>query len=127
MLCPQIGVSYNLNNVSIYVVDLKKVVPFGGPPSPNEVAFRHGASLRKSFNREKSLGSRQIKVHENQESDEKSSTETEDDAVSLADIKDLGNYHAIFQPRGRECESSGSTFSCFFLGVLFFSRPEGKS
>jgi len=97
-----IGVSYNLNNVSIYVVDLKKVVPFGGPPSPNEVAFRHGASLRKSFNREKSLGSRQIKVHENQESDEKSSTETEDDAVSLADIKDLGNYHAIFQPRGRE-------------------------
>ena len=39
------------------------------------------------------------------ESDEKSSTETEEDAVSLADIPDLNNYHDVFQPRDRERQS----------------------
>ena len=51
----QIGVSYNLTYVSVYVVDLKKVAPFatGGAATPHHepssaaTSFRHGATLRK--------------------------------------------------------------------------------
>lgn len=102
-----IGVSYNLSNVSIYVVDLKKVAPFGvchngdGGLGGLGGPFRHGQTLRKSFNKEKPMGNRQTDIKVNEESDDKSSTETEDD-ISTADIKDLNNYHTIFQPRGRE-------------------------
>ena len=118
--CWQIGVSYNLSNVSIYVVDLKKVAPFGvchnGDSGLGSLGglggpFRHGQSLRKSFNKEKPIGNRQTDIKVNEESDDKSSTETEDDAISTADIKDLNNYHTIFQPRGRECK---------FLNFLHF-------
>ena len=103
----QIGVSYNVSNVSIYVVDLKKVAPFGGATTAslsNDEPFRLGQSFRKSFNKEKPVGNRKTEIKINEESDDKSSTETEDDAISTADIKDLNNYHTIFQPRGRECE-----------------------
>lgn len=119
----QIGVSYNLSNVSIYVIDLKKVAPFGdslqsssglgvgvgiGGGGGGGSAFQHGQTFRKSFNKERPPGGvrqSQIKMnHDTQESDEKSSTETEDDGISAADIKDLNHYHNIFQPRGRECK-----------------------
>jgi hypothetical protein len=120
----QIGVSYNLSNVSIYVIDLKKVAPFGdslqtssglggggvgiGGGGGGGTAFQHGVSFRKSFNKERPPGGlrqSQIKMnHDTIESDEKSSTETEDDGIA-ADIKDLNHYHNIFQPRGRECKS----------------------
>ena len=102
--------SYNLSNVSIYVVDLKKVAPFGvshnGDVGLSSLGgpFRHGQSLRKSFNKEKPIGNRKTDIKVNEESDDKSSTETEDDAISTADIKDLNHYHTIFQPRGRECK-----------------------
>ncbi|XP_046441601.1 katanin p80 WD40 repeat-containing subunit B1-like isoform X3 [Daphnia pulex] len=116
-----IGVSYNLSNVSIYVIDLKKVAPFGdslqtssglggggvgiGGGGGGGTAFQHGVSFRKSFNKERPPGGlrqSQIKMnHDTIESDEKSSTETEDDGIA-ADIKDLNHYHNIFQPRGRE-------------------------
>lgn len=112
--------SYNLSNVSIYVIDLKKVSPFGQPASAGPVggvaygagtgglSFQHGQTFRKSFNKERPpAGARQnqIKVNnEAHESDDKSSTETEDDALSTADIKDLNHYHDIFQPRARECK-----------------------
>lgn len=104
--------SSHLNNVTIYVVDLKKVAPFGGPSSSNNSAFRHGQPLRKSFNRDKPISGNRIKMHE--ESDEKSSTETEDDGVSLADIKNLNDYHAIFQPRSRESKQyhSNNVYNC---------------
>ena len=51
-----IGASFHLTNVVLYVVDLKKVHPFGGVvddscPSP----FTHGQSIRKSFSRDKPL------------------------------------------------------------------------
>ena len=131
----QIGVSYNLSNVSIYVVDLKKLSPFGSdalsgssgiqPASGSGVptvggggvggiggsSFRHGQTFRKSFNKERPPGGMRqndIKMSlEAGESDDKSSTETDDDGlIGTADIKDLGHYHNIFQPRGRECEYS---------------------
>lgn len=115
-----IGVSYNLSNVSIYVIDLKKVAPFGdssqslsglggggvgiGGGSGGGMAFQHGQSFRKSFNKERPPGGvrqSQIKInHDTIESDEKSSTETEDDGIIAAE--ELNQYHNVFQPRGRE-------------------------
>lgn len=134
----KIGVSYNLSNVSIYVIDLKKVAPFGDSLQTSSglgvgvgiggggggTNFQHGQTFRKSFNKERPPGGvrqNQIKMnHDTQESDEKSSTETEDDAISTADIKDLNHYHNIFQPRGRECKSFHEFFSlwaaCAFSG-----------
>lgn len=129
--------SYNLSNVSVYVVDLKKLAPFGDSSSgsrtvnssnSNSVAggggvmgggpttFRHGQTFRKSFNKERPPGGlRQndlkMSLEAAQESDDKSSTETDDDGlIGTADIKDLGHYHNIFQPRGRECKALLSFF-----------------
>ena len=71
-------------------------------------SFRHGQTFRKSFNKERPAGGlrqNEIKMSlEAHESDDKSSTETDDDLISTADIKDLNHYHNIFQPRGRECK-----------------------
>jgi hypothetical protein len=40
--------------VVLYVVDLKRVQPFGGEPDdPKPSTFIHGQSVRKSFRREK--------------------------------------------------------------------------
>lgn len=80
----------------------------GGVGGGGVTNFHHGQTFRKSFNKERPPGGlrqNQIKInHDTQESDEKSSTETEDDGISTADIKDLNHYHNIFQPRGRECK-----------------------
>lgn len=56
----QIGASFHMMNVSLFVVDLKKVQPFGGPvishnDSLNSSPFRHGQSSRKSFSKETQL------------------------------------------------------------------------
>jgi hypothetical protein len=49
-----IGASFHLTNVVLYVVDLKRVQPFGGEPDdPKPSPFIHGQSIRKSFSREK--------------------------------------------------------------------------
>jgi katanin p80 WD40 repeat-containing subunit B1 len=51
-----IGASFHITNVLLYVVDLKRVQPFGGEPddiSPSP--FIHGQSVRKSFSRDKPL------------------------------------------------------------------------
>ena len=138
----QIGVSYNLSNVSIYVIDLKKVAPFGDSLQSSSglggggvgigvggggggTAFQHGVSFRKSFNKERPPGGlrqSQIKMnHDTIESDEKSSTETEDDGIA-ADIKDLNHYHNIFQPRGRECKSRMDFLVSKLLGYVCVHR-----
>jgi katanin p80 WD40 repeat-containing subunit B1 len=51
-----IGASFHLTNVVLYVVDLKRVQPFGGEPDgPKPSPFTRGQSIRKSFSREKPL------------------------------------------------------------------------
>jgi len=54
----QIGASFHLTNVALFVVDLSKVQPFGGPVMNDPLPlspFRHGQSTRKSFNKETQL------------------------------------------------------------------------
>ena len=55
----QIGAAFHSSNVSIYMVDLKKVQPFGRPqiqpeePTLAPPVFRHNQHVRKSFIKEK--------------------------------------------------------------------------
>ena len=110
-----IGAAFNQSHVTLYVVDLKRVLPFSGlnipekeqksAESPN-VTFRPGQSVRRSFVKEKpEAGKRsapaQMKISE--ETSDKSGTEGEDsDAVSHAEIPDISNYENVFQPRKRQ-------------------------
>jgi katanin p80 WD40 repeat-containing subunit B1 len=49
-----IGASFHMANVVLYVVDLKRVQPFGGEPDDISLSpFVHGQSVRKSFSRDK--------------------------------------------------------------------------
>lgn len=126
-----IAASHQMSNVSIYVVDLKRVQPMGSnlrsnPPmtngsrnnsTPGSLAttayklsngvIQQPSHVRRSFVKEKPglTGTRpdsQIKTSEEPNSD-KSGTDPEDsDAISPADINDYRSYENIFRPRQRE-------------------------
>lgn len=123
--------------MSIYVIDLKKVAPFGDSSQScsglggggiggggGGMAFQHGQSFRKSFNKERPPGGvrqSQIKInHDTIESDEKSSTETEDDGIIV--VEELNHYHNVFQPRGRECKSR-KNYCTMFLRYAYVLLP----
>uniref|UniRef100_T1ISW5 Katanin p80 WD40 repeat-containing subunit B1 n=1 Tax=Strigamia maritima TaxID=126957 RepID=T1ISW5_STRMM len=104
-----IGASFLQSNVSIYIVDLKRVQPFGGMPT-TPLAFQHGTHVRKSFIRQKPAADQESKTTDSvpaKMEDMESVTpdiDPGDDANSLADIKEMDDYKAIFQPRRRECK-----------------------
>ncbi|XP_046400090.1 katanin p80 WD40 repeat-containing subunit B1 isoform X2 [Ischnura elegans] len=61
--------------------------------------FSHGQSVRKSFNKERPPpGSKHRLLVKTIEESDKSGTDPEDEMQSVADIKDVGDYRAIFQP-----------------------------
>ena len=58
MFAFQIGVSHQMSNVSIYVVDLRRVNPMGSPVRAKpgvslSTGFKTGQHVRRSFVREK--------------------------------------------------------------------------
>lgn len=100
----QIGASFHLTNVQIYVVDLKKVQPFGpslqldNSPTPGS-PFSHNQNVRKSFSKAErpiSLKNRTLDVKTIEEST--SGTDPEEDAT--ADITNMKDYNEIFKGRG---------------------------
>lgn len=96
----QVGASFHLTNVSIHIVDLKKVQPFGGPtPASPASPFTHGNSLRKSFSKEKPLGLRpRATLDVNTIEESASGTDPEEDCT--VEKKD---YSEVFKPiRARE-------------------------
>ncbi|XP_026271697.1 katanin p80 WD40 repeat-containing subunit B1 isoform X2 [Frankliniella occidentalis] len=107
-----IGASFHMMNVALFVVDLKKVQPFGGPvinpnDSINSSPFRHGQSARKSFSKETQLNLSKppMSVRTIEEND-RSETDPEDETVShILDVKD---YEAIFLPNRSSSHSSPS-------------------
>ncbi|XP_057657568.1 katanin p80 WD40 repeat-containing subunit B1 isoform X1 [Diorhabda carinulata] len=96
-----IGASFHLTNVQVYVVDLKKCKPFSissvldtqtGPFMPNQ-------SIRKSFSkaeRPPSLKSRILDV----KTIEESTSGTDPEEESTADITNVKDYNEIFRGRG---------------------------
>lgn len=95
--------AFNLTNVAVYVVDLKRVQPFGGMPnnsSPpqyiNKSPFRTGSHARRSFSKDK-RDSTEFQVMHMKPLDDADSFPLETEPGD-ADIKDLGDYNKIFHP-----------------------------
>ncbi|CAG2161528.1 unnamed protein product [Oppiella nova] len=78
---------FSLTNVSVYVVDLKKVQPFGNPIPSKQIYSRDTPSRSLESNR----------------SDEAETGTSDGDESSLAEIMNIGDYKEIFQSR-RECK-----------------------
>uniref|UniRef100_A0A8C8M0J7 Katanin p80 WD40 repeat-containing subunit B1 n=1 Tax=Oncorhynchus tshawytscha TaxID=74940 RepID=A0A8C8M0J7_ONCTS len=110
-----IGVSYNLTNVSSYVVDLTRVKKSGSviqgviqddqpltEPSPK------GSTLRRNYDRPLTTCSTQ-RVKQSSESDRRSpegerrSPSSEDEKESSAEIRNPEDYKEIFQPKSAIC------------------------
>ncbi|VEN62010.1 unnamed protein product, partial [Callosobruchus maculatus] len=106
----QIGASFHLTNVQVYVVDLKKCRPFG-PGSPGGMAppalvdtcvnspFSSNQSVRKSFSkaeRPTSLRERRPDVR----TIEESTSGTDPEEENQANITNLKDYNEIFRGRG---------------------------
>ncbi|CAG9767471.1 unnamed protein product [Ceutorhynchus assimilis] len=101
-----VGASFYLTNVQVYVVDLKKCLPMGYsseadpaltaiPPSP----FLQHPSLRKSFSKAErpvSLKGRILDV----KTIEESTSGTDPEEESVADITNMKDYHEIFRGKG---------------------------
>uniref|UniRef100_A0A8C8GDT2 Katanin p80 WD40 repeat-containing subunit B1 n=1 Tax=Oncorhynchus tshawytscha TaxID=74940 RepID=A0A8C8GDT2_ONCTS len=123
-----IGVSYNLTNVSSYVVDLTRVKKSGSviqgviqddqpltEPSPK------GSTLRRNYDRPLTTCSTQ-RVKQSSESDRRSpegerrSPSSEDEKESSAEIRNPEDYKEIFQPKSAICRLIVHlTFNCYLI------------
>lgn len=104
-----IGASYHGSHVQLWVVDLKRVQPFGGVSVPEKdtgkVTVREHP-VRRSFVKEKTEPGMKA-VHQQmriEECSDKSGTDGDesDAAASAAEITNLNHYENIFRPRQRE-------------------------
>ncbi|PNF32849.1 Katanin p80 WD40 repeat-containing subunit B1 [Cryptotermes secundus] len=95
-----IGASFQLTNVSLYAVDLKRVQPFGEEPyCPSSSPFVHGQRIRKSFNQDKPVNVSKAALNiKTTEEYERSGTDPEDESQSMADIQNMKVYEVVFQP-----------------------------
>lgn len=104
-----IGASHYTSHVQLWVVDLKKVQPFGGVPVPEKdtgkVTIRDNPT-RRSFVKEKiEPGGKRPQTHMKiEECSDKSGTDGDDSdaTASTAEITNLNGYESIFRPRQRE-------------------------
>ncbi|KAI4464785.1 katanin p80 subunit [Holotrichia oblita] len=94
-----VGASFHLTNVMIYVVDLKKVHPLGRTTSEIPSPFTTNQSIRKSFSKaEKPVGLRN-KTSIDVKTIEESTSGTDPEEESFADITNLTDYNEIFRGR----------------------------
>lgn len=116
----QIGASFHLTNVQVYVVDLKECKPFGNninstsnSPFTTSNPFSTNTSLRKSFSkadRPPSLKTKTLDV----KTIEESTSGTDPEEESMADITNVTDYQEIF--KGRGCKST----KYFFHDIFFY-------
>ncbi|KAK4878976.1 hypothetical protein RN001_007122 [Aquatica leii] len=93
-----VGASFHLTTVSVYMVDLKKVQPFGGPLDECPTPFSHNQSIRKSFSKAerpivRTKASIEVKTIE------ESTSGTDPEEESSANITNLKDYNDIFRAR----------------------------
>lgn len=93
-----VGASFHLTTVTVYMVDLKKVQPFGGPLDECPSPFTHNQSIRKSFSKaEKPLV--RTKATLDVKTIEESTSGTDPEEESSADIVNFKDYNDIFKAR----------------------------
>lgn len=96
----QVGASFYLTNVTVYVVDLKKVQPFGGPTLENSPStFTHNQSFRKSFSRAERPVTLKSRTSLDVKTIEESTSGTDPEEDSSANITNLQDYNDIFNAR----------------------------
>lgn len=108
-----------MSNVSLYVVDLKRVQPFAmattsrvttvvhtgsEPKSLNSDEFRPGQVIRRSFVKDQNGARASPDVKISEEQSDKSGTDPEDseENFSQPEITDFRHYEEIFRPRRQE-------------------------
>ncbi|CAH0557594.1 unnamed protein product [Brassicogethes aeneus] len=95
-----VGASFNLTNVHVYVVDLKRVRPLGqNTLDESPCAFTPNQSIRKSFSKAErpvSLKNRSLDV----KTIEESTSGTDPEEESCADIVNRVDYEEIFKGKG---------------------------
>ncbi|KAB7499121.1 Katanin p80 WD40 repeat-containing subunit B1 [Armadillidium nasatum] len=100
-----IGAAFHGAYVSLYVIDLKRVQPFGGPQN-DPASFKHGTGIRKSFIKDKSSGKANCESIKTEEASDTGGDEpVEDDPPP--EITNLNDYKDIFQTH-RELPPSSS-------------------
>ncbi|XP_064467024.1 katanin p80 WD40 repeat-containing subunit B1-like isoform X2 [Ornithodoros turicata] len=99
--------TFSVTNVSVYVVDLKRVQPFGNTPSTNSLPqdnqalpqgnpFRIGSNTRRSFSRN-DKDSRDLHAMKMKPLEDETAYIVEGERGD-ADIKDIQDYNEIFHP-----------------------------
>lgn len=115
----QVGASFHLTNVQVYVVDLKKVQPLLGggcsvgggadvggdgsmitdlPASP----FTPNQSIRKSFSKAERPVSLKNRTLDVKSTIEESTSGTDPEEECTAEVTNFTDYHEIFKGRGRK-------------------------
>lgn len=120
----QVGASFHLTNVTVYIVDTKKVQPFGGPtPEIPTSPFSPGQSIRKSFSKERPVSLR-AKQKLDVKTIEESTSGTDPEEDVTADITNIKDYSEVFQPN-RSCKyhffGLFSTFICIYEWIFVSS------
>jgi katanin p80 WD40 repeat-containing subunit B1 len=96
-----VGASFHLTNVQVYVVDLNKVHPLSPSPDTPPSPFTPNQSIRKSFSKAErpvSLRNRSLDV----KTIEESTSGTDPEEESTAEVTNVTDYNEIFKGRGRE-------------------------
>ncbi|XP_047477119.1 katanin p80 WD40 repeat-containing subunit B1-like isoform X4 [Penaeus chinensis] len=93
-----IGAGFHGVHVSLYVVDLKRVQPFGGPQQDVPSTFRHGAAIRKSFIKDKNSGKATAESMKTEEASDTGGEEPQEEDPP-PEITNLNDYNSIFQTR----------------------------
>ncbi|KAG5876724.1 hypothetical protein JTB14_015513 [Gonioctena quinquepunctata] len=96
-----IGASFHLTNVQVYVVDLKKCKPFGSSVVESCVnPFTPNQSIRKSFSKADRPPSLSSRTTLDVKTIEESTSGTDPEEESTADITNVKDYQEIFRGRG---------------------------
>lgn len=93
-----IGAGFHGVHVSLYVVDLKRVQPFGGVQQDVPSTFRYGAAIRKSFSKDKNSTKATAESMKTEEASDTGGEEPQEEDPP-PQINNLNEYHNIFQTR----------------------------
>ncbi|XP_071526340.1 uncharacterized protein kat80 [Panulirus ornatus] len=93
-----IGAGFHGVHVSLYVVDLKRVQPFGGPQQDVPSTFRYGAAIRKSFSKDKNSGKVTAESMKTEEASDTGGEEPQEEDPP-PEITNLNDYNVIFKTR----------------------------
>ncbi|XP_045595443.1 katanin p80 WD40 repeat-containing subunit B1-like isoform X2 [Procambarus clarkii] len=91
-----IGAGFHGVHVSLYVVDLKRVQPFGVPQHDVPSTFRYGAAIRKSFSKDKSSGKATAESMKTEEASDTGGEEPQEEDPP-PEITNLNDYNGIFK------------------------------